>query len=531
MHGFKVQENLPRRMEIASCDLMLRTRHLVGFCGHRSRFSEEAVRPALMAALKNLQQRSAEVAGKIELHVSAAEGTDVVCIEVARELGIPVHLLLPLAESEFEKDFSTPAAWARSKTQMDRAAMVPGPDSLRTVEGESTRPECYFNQGVVMLEAVDVLIAVWDGQPPRGSGGTAQMVAQARAMGIPVLHILPADGAATKDEGFDEALGRDAIVDELNEIAKDVCSEEAATSDELQRCLDQIAMSEAKKLRPSLVRIILIHGIAAILAALVTFKVMDKQALWEKYKWALSLTELGLVCVALWMNHRLRRRHVRDRWLRCRFACELVRGLRASVPLVDPLHPTISWRDEEWHRFALSAGLLVQSHHTQKNALMQRDHYVSTRLSETHPDGQIRHYTDMSPVTLWWWSFTGKLGDWCARLAPPFVLSSVLNKLSKIWHAPDGWGLEYHFMTWLAVGFLPIALPLMAGVAASLHHALDAGRRKQRYPQMVRSLRALRTELEGLETESTIRRVVARSEDLLQDELREWRLVTSSSKR
>ncbi|WP_395751215.1 hypothetical protein [Prosthecobacter sp.] len=510
---------------------MLRTRHLVGFCGHRSRFSEAAVRPALTTALKDLQQRSAETGGVLELYVSAAEGTDVVCIEAARELGMPVHLLLPLAQGEFEKDFSTPATWARSKAQMDRAAAVPGPDSLRTVEEESTRPECYFNQGIVMLEAVDVLITVWDGQPPRGSGGTAQMIAQARATGIPVLHIQPADGVAVKDAGFDEAIGRDGIVDELNEIAKNVCSGEAATSDELQRCLDQIAMSEAEKLRPSLVRIILIHGIAAILAALVTFKVMDKQALWEKYKWIVSLTELALVCAALWMNFLLKHRQVQDRWLRCRFACELVRGLRASVPIMDPLHPGISWLDAEWHRFALSAGLLVQSHHTHPNILAQRDHYLATRLSETHPDGQIRHYTAMNPATVRWWDFTGKLGDWCTRLAPPFVLVSVLNKLSKIWLPPDGWGLEHGFTTWIAVGFLPIALPLMAGVSASLRHALDAGRRKQRYPQMVQSLRKLRNALQGLETESTIRHTVARCETILLDELREWRLAASSSKR
>ncbi|WP_395746493.1 hypothetical protein [Prosthecobacter sp.] len=512
---------------------MLRTRHLVGFCGHRSRFSETAVRTALMAALTGLRELSAQAGGEIELYASAAEGSDLVCLEVARELEISVHLLLPLVKEEFEKDFSSPAAWARARAQMDLAAR-PGRDSLRTVAGEPTRPECYFNQGIVMLEAVDVLIAVWDGEPPRGPGGTAQMVAQARAMGIPVLHIQPQDGASAKDEDFDAAIGRDAILDELNGIAQaagDASGSEASTPDELQRCLDRIAVSEAEKLRPSLVRIILIHGIAAILAALVTFKMMDKQALWEKYKWIISLTELALVSAALWMNFLLRRRQVQDRWLRCRFACELVRGLRASVPIMDPLTPAISWFDAEWRRFALSAGLLVQSHHARDSLQAQRDHYLATRLSETHADGQIRHYTAMSPATLWWWGFTGKLGDWCTRLAPPFVLASVLNKLSKIWHKPDGWGLEHGFMTWIAVGFLPIALPLMAGVTASLRHALDAGRRKLRYPQMVQSLRELKAALQGLETESSIRRNVTRCEDLLLDELREWRLAASSSKR
>lgn len=513
---------------------MLRTRHLVGFCGHRAHFSEEVIRPVLAASLKDLQQRAAEAGGSIELYASAAEGADLVCLEVARELAIPVHLLLPLVEDDFKKDFSTPDTWARAKSQIDRAAAVPGRDSIRVVEGEATRPQCYYNQAIDMLEAVDVLIAVWDGQPARGLGGTGQVVAQARATGVPVLHIRTQDGGVSKDEGFDAAIGRDAILDELNAIAKvtgGVGDQEAATPDDLQRSLDQIAVSEAAKLRPSLVRIILIHGVAAILAALVTFKVMDKQALWEQYKWLVSVTELVLVSMALWMNFLLTHRQVQDRWLRCRFACELVRGLRASVPIMDPLRPAISWLDEEWHRFSLSAGLLVQSHRMQNNIMVERDEYLATRLSETHPDGQIRHYTDMSPTSMWWWGLTGKISDWCTRLAPPFVMISVLNKVSKIWHPPDGWGLEHDFMPWIAVGFLPIALPLMAGVAASLRNALDAGRRKLRYPQMVRSLRELRASLQGLETESTIRHTVARCENILLDELREWRLAASSSKR
>lgn len=511
---------------------MLKPRYLVGFSGHRANFSEPAVRAALRVALADLQQRAAACGGRVELYASAAEGSDVVCLDVAQELGMPVHILLPLPEEEFAKDFSSPEAWGRAKAHLDLAAKSPGPSSVETVEGHGTRPDCYFDQGILMLEAVDVLIVVWNGQPPRGLGGTAQMVAQARATGIPVLHIDPQDGSAAKDAGFDEAIGKDAIMDELNGIAKaneGVAGQEVAGPEELQRALDQIAVGEAEKLRPSRMRIILIHGLATFLAALVTFKVMDKAALWERYKWVISLTELALVCVALWMNLRLRRRQVQERWIRCRFACELVRGLRTSVPLVNPLHPTMSRHDEEWRRFVLSAGLLIQAHHAGGSLKAQRDTYLSERLSETHPDGQIRHYLKMNPGDLRWWGFAGGLGDWCARLAPPFVAASVLNKLSKIWHSPDGWGLEYEFMTWIAVGFLPIALPLVAGVATGLRHTLDAGRRKLRYPQMVRRLRAIRDSLQGLETDVTIRRAVACSEDILQDELREWRLAASSS--
>ena len=49
-----------------------------------------------------------------------------------------------------------------------------------------------------MLAKADRLFAVWDGQPARGYGGTADVVAEARARGIPVTVIWPE--GATRDQ-------------------------------------------------------------------------------------------------------------------------------------------------------------------------------------------------------------------------------------------------------------------------------------------------------------------------------------------
>lgn len=511
---------------------MLKPRYLIGFTGHRSEFSEPDVRSGLTATLTDLQQKAIEAGGQAELYASAAEGADTLCVEIARDLGMPVHILLPLPECEFEKDFSSPEAWARSKAQIDQAAVMPGSDSLHTVEGEATRPECYFNQAVTMLEAVDVLIAVWNGEPAKGLGGTGQVVAQARATQIPVVRIHPSNGKTETDPKVAEAFARDSVIAELNGIAASeggACREEASTPDELFTCLDKIAQKEADKFRPSLVRVILVHGIAALLAALVTFKLSDKHAPWEEFKWVVTGTELALVSFALWMSFQIHKRHIQEKWIRCRFACELVRGLRASVPLIDPLHPSISRHDPKWRRFALSAGLLVLAHNTRTDPTEQRNHYLETRLSRSHTDGQIKHYLEMSPRALAWWNFTGALSVWSAKLAPAFVLLSLLNKLSKHWHQPHGWKLEYAFFPWIGVVFLPIALPLIAGVASSLRHALDAGRRKDRYPQMVNRLEETKAALSGLETPSTIRRSVSRSEEILLDELLEWQLAMKNT--
>jgi hypothetical protein len=45
-----------------------------------------------------------------------------------------------------------------------------------------------------MVDHADELYAVWDGQPARGYGGTADVVAYARQRSIPVRVIWP-DGA------------------------------------------------------------------------------------------------------------------------------------------------------------------------------------------------------------------------------------------------------------------------------------------------------------------------------------------------
>lgn len=518
---------------------MLKPRYLVGFSGHRAGYDENLIRPALKAALEDLQERAAVTGGELDLYASVAEGADTLCVEVARELGMAVHLLLPLPESEFAKDFSSPQVWERSQRQLVLAAQKPGRDSVRVLPGEMSRPDCYFDQGIQILEAVDVLIALWDGQKARGLGGTEQIVTHAKAIGRPVLIIDSKTGQSLPEDSLSDAFAPDEMIEELNEIAKKTggqCASLTGDADDLQECLDGIAEAEKDRFSPSIVTIILLHGIAALMAAIVTFKFVEVtswSALWDKWKWVITAIELGLVSYALWIGWRLHQRHTQERWIRCRFAAELVRGFRASVPLVDPLSPSIAVHDPRWRRFALSVGILVNA--TRATVLPKdlRDDYIATRLSETHQDGQIGHYLKMNTKALRWWNVTGFISKWSALLAPPFVLLSLLNKLSKypalgLSHH-NGWHLDEKPHWWPFVVLLPIALPLLAGVASGIRQALDAGRRKERYPEMVNRLRALRAHLTPLETRASIAHTVSQTEEILLDELREWQLTAKTT--
>lgn len=173
---------------------MLKPRFLIGFTGHRTGYDEGLIRPALKAVLEDMQQRAATIGGEADLYSSIAEGADTLCAEVARELGMAVHLLLPLPQDEFAKDFSSPAAWERSRQQIDLALQKPGRDSMRVLPGEMKRPDCYFDLASHMLETVDVLVGVWDGHPSRGIGGTKEVIDRAHTLGLPVVMINAATG-------------------------------------------------------------------------------------------------------------------------------------------------------------------------------------------------------------------------------------------------------------------------------------------------------------------------------------------------
>jgi hypothetical protein len=57
--------------------------------------------------------------------------------------------------------------------------------------------ESHMNASTEMLQTADDLIAVWDGKPARSWGGTADVVAEARNLGLPVIAVWPE--GATRD--------------------------------------------------------------------------------------------------------------------------------------------------------------------------------------------------------------------------------------------------------------------------------------------------------------------------------------------
>ncbi|MGH3624287.1 MAG: hypothetical protein ACRDQ5_21285 [Sciscionella sp.] len=72
------------------------------------------------------------------------------------------------------------------------ALMNRATDVIRLEHTESDS-HAHMDASVRMIENADELVAVWDGKPARGYGGTTDVVAAARRRGVPVTVVWPED--------------------------------------------------------------------------------------------------------------------------------------------------------------------------------------------------------------------------------------------------------------------------------------------------------------------------------------------------
>lgn len=428
-----------------------------------------------------------------------------------------------MPQAEFEKDFTSKQSWERVQLQLSGMGLVTGNNNVRTVSTRVPRPDCYFDLGIQILESVDALIALWDGEKARGLGGTEQVVTQARQIGVPRVIMDSKTGQIRIEGNLDVAFAPDEVVTVLNETIKlgsAGCAAQSVTADELQNYLDRMAMTWAGRFRPSLIAIILLYSISAIMATSVLLNLTEGSA-WEQWKWVITAIELILVCYALWLLTFMHQNHGQVRYVYCRFAAELVRGFRSSLPLLDPLAPSIIVHDAKWRRLALSAALLVNASRAQMDTLKLRDVYVATRLSDVHLDGQLTHHVKKSFALRRWSNLTVRVSKFSALFAPPFVFLSLLNKLSKFTDH-GAWHLDQTLFTWPFVTLAPILMPSFVPITLAIYAILDVGRRSEVRYGLVQRLDAARKQLESLKTESSIRQCVQRCENILLNDLLNW---------
>lgn len=151
--------------------------HRIAISGHRGLRGPTAdlVDKAIRAALTD---HAPDVTGVSCL----ADGADQIFTRAVADLGGTLKVIIPAARYRAGLP-------AEAHSEYDRLlAQAAAVDRLPFTESTS---ESHMEASKAMIDQADELFAVWDGQPARGYGGTADVVAYAREHGTPVRVIWP----------------------------------------------------------------------------------------------------------------------------------------------------------------------------------------------------------------------------------------------------------------------------------------------------------------------------------------------------
>jgi hypothetical protein len=155
----------------------------IGVTGHRVLYNLSLVSIQVDNALAKIQER---FPGPFFVYSSLAEGADRLVVQRAFEV-VNAGLLVPLPfePEDYSTDFS-------EESRLVFFDFLKCAEKVIGLPASSTRIAAYEAAGRYILDHVNVLIALWDGKPARGQGGTGQMVLEARQRGLPIawVHII-----------------------------------------------------------------------------------------------------------------------------------------------------------------------------------------------------------------------------------------------------------------------------------------------------------------------------------------------------
>src|SRR4029079_1373988 len=171
--------------------------------GHRADVLPEGSVPILRDRVRDVLMRIAEAGRdllererdcfapgppRLRFVSPVADGADQIAAEVALDLGWELYAILPFERSAYRESLASDDARKRFDELLDRSV------SLLELPGDPTDGlDADVMTGRATVAHCDILIAVWDGRPPRGRGGTGEVVQFALSRGTAIIHV-PIDG-------------------------------------------------------------------------------------------------------------------------------------------------------------------------------------------------------------------------------------------------------------------------------------------------------------------------------------------------
>lgn len=163
----------------------------IGITGHLSLQNPDLIGASIQQILNILAKKYPNK--QLSFYSPASPGADLLSTKIALELSIPLFVILPFNQDEYLLPFSIE----------DRKLFL---QYLNKAEGiiqlsETKQDDVYQKLGEYLVQNMDVLIAIWNGQEARGPGGTGDVVQDFRQSCKPLVWIR-ADNMASDQPVF-----------------------------------------------------------------------------------------------------------------------------------------------------------------------------------------------------------------------------------------------------------------------------------------------------------------------------------------
>lgn len=553
---------------------MLKPIWIVAFSGPRQDTTGDGsaeqipdLREQIKQCLEKFRQEAISLGGDIEMFSGVSSKADLIAIEVAESMGLPVHLIVPLPILEFAEDFKRqPQIWDQVLSMVAKAgglvdqehkkvmalcklgapsnstsdwppAIRPG-WTFRVADGTHERDDCYFDCDTQMLDAADALLAIASPEPSDRPGETNDLLQQAKARGIAIAKMDSSQSNSISGSAHIEwnsgPWKADSIVTDISSVnsGSRLPSKSSAPIEDIFSFLDEFASRTGGRLKNRVTTMIAFQFSATILTLIGTSLLLPKlpgdnlaylfrrDAELIGYQ-IVTATAFVLLVWAFLLGLNSRWTDLKSQWRQTRFAAEVVRSLIHTARLVDPLQPIIARHNPAWSRFARSVALsAIRSRPPNEfDCEVIKRNYHRDRLQHQ----QEAYYHKQLASASQWSSVCGVVAFWTGAFAPFFlVLAMYLRSAHADWIATSAWSVIF-------IKLLPVLLPLLSGTATSLRIVTDAGRRAERYKIQVNRLQTINHWFPLLKTPSSIRRAVALTEEILLDELIEWYAASKST--
>jgi len=499
----------------------------IGVTGHRELPDQTALANRVREALHWIHHHTGAPLG-VPVHFtvvsSLAEGADRLVARVVLEADDEAKLEapLPLDPRDYRNDFKGRASKSEFDELLAKAASPP------QVVSTADRPGAYEEAGHYMVDSVNVLIAVWDGRPSRGPGGTAEIIRYAKKRGVPVITI---------DADFEPGIKypkRKTITCAVSDYdsrplgsRRFTAGIESAHRELLGPGQDRAPIALAGLARwiiPYFVRAdqlalryqaIYYHlGTAVFALAAMAVSIGAAQAIfahstpgWVWLEVACVALGVGLVVLGLYLR-------VSTRWLAYRSLAERFRSaLFLAVAGVDaPPENEVEWSELEDQSVIWLVDAARDVWNTKpgvKTIPEARLKKLREFLAERWLEGQIRYHEKAGAKH-------AKRHELVRRFV--YVIAFLVLSLG-ILHA-TGVVEEGSWPDSLAL--LTIVLPLVAAAVSGIAEQREFRRHSIRYDQMVRNLRSIKRQMENAESLIAVRRTTLLADAAMREERQDW---------